>query len=222
MNKLTTIFQGPTGIALLGAVPALPGALVLGGILQGSNAQGMMHDLVQPEYFVSPEPIAIHIASGILFCVLAPLQFSTKLRMRYRTLHRVAGRIAIVAGLLFGLTAVLLIGLPPASPDAWLHYAGMTFASLGVCVSLCMAFLTIRRGDVLRHRQWMRRVIAFGLFGASRALFEATVMPLMGANTIVGEGISVWLAIALNLYVAERLSRSDGKKPRPHLSAETP
>ena len=164
MNKLTTTLQGPTGIALLGAVPALPGALVLGGILQGSNAQGVMHDLVQPEYFTSPEPIAIHIASGILFCVLAPLQFSTKLRMRYRKLHRVAGRIAMIAGLLFGLTAVLLMGLPPASADAWLHYAGMTFAGLGVCFSLCMAFLTIRRGDVVRHRQWMRRVIAFGLF----------------------------------------------------------
>lgn len=212
MTRLRTTLQGPTGIALLGAVPALPGALVLGGILQGSDAQGMLRELVQPHYFASPEPIAVHIASGILFCALAPLQFSAGLRIRYRKLHRVAGRIAMIAGLLFGLTAMFLMGQPPASPQAWLHYAGMNLAGFGVCFSLCMSFWTIRRGDVGRHRQWMRRAIAFGLLGASRILFEVTVMPLTGSNTTIGEGISVWLSVALNLWVAERLYRSDKRR----------
>ena len=211
MNKLRTTVQGPTGIALMGAVPALPGTLVLAGILQGSDAQGMWRDLVQPHYLTAPEPIALHIASGILFCVLAPMQFSTKLRTRYRKLHRVAGRVAMIAGLLFGLTAMFLTGPPPSAPQEWLHYTGMTLAGFGVCASLSMSFFTIVRGDVSRHRQWMRRVIAFGLFGATRIPFEATVMPLVGSNTAIGEGISVWLAVALNLLVAERLSKSDRK-----------
>lgn len=209
MGKLGTTLQGPTGIALPGAVPALPGALVLGGILQGAAARGVMHDLVQPHYFASPEPIAIHIAAGIVFCVLAPLQFSARLRMRYRRLHRAAGRVSMIAGLLFGLSAIFLMGPPPVAPEAWLHYAGMSLAGFGVCVSMCMAFLTIRKGDVIGHRQWMRRVIAFGLFGASRVLFEATILPLAGSESAIGEGLSVWLALALNLSVAERLSRTD-------------
>ncbi|MEY1554705.1 DUF2306 domain-containing protein [Yoonia sp. R2331] len=203
--------RGPLGIALLGAVPALPGAFVLAGILQGPDTKGFLHDMVQLHYFASPEPIALHIASGILFCVLAPLQFSSRLRMRYRKLHRVAGRVAMIAGLLFALTAVLLMGRPPAAPELWLHYAAMNVGGLGAGLSLCLSFLAIRRGDIVYHRQWMRRAIAFGLLGASRILFDLILIPIFGYETPTSEGTSIWLAIALNLFVAERLSKSDRK-----------
>ena len=132
--------RGPLGIALLGAVPALPGAFVLAGILQGPNTTGFLRDMVQPLYFTSPEPIVIHIASGILFCCLAPFQFSTQLRMRYRKLHRIAGRVAVIAGLLFAFTAVLLMGRPPAAPELWLHYSAMSVGGGGAGLSLCLSF----------------------------------------------------------------------------------
>lgn len=209
MKPRRTALRGPLGIALLGAVPALPGAFVLAGILQGSDAKGMLFDMVQPHYFASPEPIVVHISSGIFFCILAPLQFSTRLRMRYRKLHRIAGRVTIVAGLLFALTAVVLMGLPPATPELWLHYAAMNVGGFGVGLSLCLSFLAIRRGDVIYHRQWMRRAIAFGLLGASRILFDLILIPIVGYETPTSEGMSVWLAMALNLIVAEHLSRSD-------------
>jgi uncharacterized membrane protein len=205
-SRLT--LRGPLGIALLGSVPALPGALVLAGILQGAGAAGVFHDLVQPHYFVSPVPITLHIASGILFCVLAPFQFSTRLRIRYRKLHRVGGRVTMVAGLLFAITAIVLMGRPPAAPELWLHYTAMSVGGLGAGLSLCLSFLAIRRGDANSHRQWMRRAIAFGLLGASRILFDLILIPIFGYETPTSEGLSVWLAIGLNLLVAERLSRS--------------
>ncbi len=203
--------RGPFGIALLGAVPALPGAFVLLGILQGPNGMGFMHDMVQPHYFTSPEPIVIHIASGILFCCLAPFQFSPRLRMRYRKLHRIAGRAAVIPGLLFALTAVLLMGWPPTAPELWLHYAAMNAGGLGVGLSLCLSFSAIRRGDVSSHQQWMRRAIAFGLLGASRILFDLILIPVFGYETPTSEGLSVWLALALNLFVAERLPRASNR-----------
>ena len=169
---------------------------------------GFLYDMVQPHYFTSPEPIVIHIAFGILFCVLAPFQFSARLRMRYRKLHRVAGRIALIAGLLFALTAIWLMGLPPAAPELWLHYSAMNVGGLGVGFSLCLSFSAIRRGDISSHQQWMRRAIAFGLLGASRILFDLILVPIFGYETPTSEGLSVWLAIALNLIVAERLSKS--------------
>ena len=200
--------QGPIGIALLGAVPAIPGAFVLAGILQGSGTKGFLHDMVQPHYFAAPEPIALHIASGTLFCVLAPLQFSVRLRMRFRKLHRIAGRVAMIAGLLFALTAIWLMGLPPAKPELWLHYTAMNAGGIGVSVSLGLSFMAIRRGEVSSHQQWMRRAIAFGLLGASRILFDLILIPIVGYETPTSEGISVWLALALTLFVAERLSKS--------------
>lgn len=203
--------RGPLGIALLGAVPALPGAFVLAGILQGPDAAGMLHDLVQPHYFVSPAPIILHIACGIFFCCLAPFQFSMRLRMRYRKLHRTAGRVAMVAGLLFAFTAIALMGRPPAAPELWLHYTAMSVGGFGAGLSLCLSFLAIRRGDVNSHRQWMRRAIAFGLLGVSRILFDLILIPIFGYETPTSDGLSVWLAIGLNLLVAERLSRSERK-----------
>jgi uncharacterized membrane protein len=171
----------------------------------------MLHDLVQPHYFVSPAPITLHIACGILFCCLAPFQFSTRVRMRYRKLHRAAGRVAMVAGLLFAFTAIALMGRPPAAPELWLHYTAMSVGGFGAGLSLCLSFLAIRRGDVNSHRQWMRRAIAFGLLGASRILFDLILIPIFGYETPTSEGLSVWLAIGLNLFVAERLSRSERK-----------
>jgi len=200
--------RGPLGIALLGAVPALPGAFVLAGILQGPDGMGFLHDMVQSHYFTSPETIVIHIASGIVFCILAPFQFSKRLRMRYRKLHRVKGRFAMVAGFLFALTAIVLMGRPPAAPELWLHYTAMNAGALGASLSLFLSFRAIRHGDVDAHRQWMRRAIAFGLLGASRILFDLILIPVFGYETPTSEGLSVWLAIALNLYVAERLSKS--------------
>lgn len=212
MSKSSKLaLQGPLGIALLGAVPALPGAFVLAGILQGPDGMGFLYDMVQPHFFASPEPIALHIASGILFCVLAPLQFSVRLRMRYRKLHRIAGRIALIAGLLFAVTAIWLMGLPPVAPELWLHYAAMSVGGLGVGLSLCLSFSAIRRGDVSSHQQWMRRAIAFGLLGASRILFDLILIPVFGYETPTSEGMSVLLAIALNLFVAERLSKASNR-----------
>lgn len=212
MSKSSRLaLRGPLGIALLGAVPALPGAFVLAGILQGPDGKGFLHEMVQPHYFDAPEPITVHIASGILFCFLAPFQFSTRLRMRYRKLHRIAGRIAMIAGLLFALTAIWLMGRPPAAPEQWLHYTAMNVGGFGTGLSLCLSFLAIRRGDVNAHRQWMRRAIAFGLLGASRILFDLILIPIFGYETPMSEGMSVLLALALNLFVAEGLSKPNNR-----------
>jgi len=117
----------------------------------------------------------------------------------------------MVAGLLFAITAIVLMGRPPAAPEFWLHYTAMSVGGFGAGLSLCLSFLAIRRGDVNSHRQWMRRAIAFGLLGASRILFDLILIPIFGYETPTSEGLSVWLAIGLNLFVAERLSRSDRK-----------
>ncbi len=114
----------------------------------------------------------------------------------------------MISGLVFALTAIALLGTLPATPQEWPGYIGLGFMGIGVCLSLCLSFLAIRRGDVIRHHQWMRRVIAFGLIAVSRILFDVILSPFFGAETPLGEGISIWLAIALNLFVAERLSKT--------------
>jgi hypothetical protein len=49
----------------------------------------------------------IHIVPGLVFMLLAPLQLSKKIRLRYPGFHRITGGIVLVCGLIIGSTALL-------------------------------------------------------------------------------------------------------------------
>lgn len=192
----------PLLVALMGAVPALPGALVLAGILAGPGAGGIFTDLVSPRYFAAPLPIALHIGTGILFCMLAPLQFSTRLRRRAPRWHRLAGRGALAAGLVFGMSALPILG-PISAEDGWLGHAGLAAGAVGFCVALGLSFVAILRRDIPAHRAWALRAVAIGLMGASRVLVEAVALLALDATSEELGGKEVWATIALNLLIVE-------------------
>lgn len=193
----------PVVVALLGAVPALPGALILAGILAGPDARGIFADVVNPRYFEVPAPIALHIAAGILFCLLAPLQFSARLRRYAPRWHRMAGRIAMVAGLVFGLSALPI--LPPRGETmGWLHQSGLVVASVAFAAALIRSYWAIRRRDIPAHRVWALRAVAIGLMGASRVLIETLAWLILGTVSEFTGGAVIWLAIGLNLLIVER------------------
>ena len=49
-----------------------------------------------------------HIVPGLLFMLLAPLQFIKKLRNNYPKVHRTIGYIVLVCGLIIGSTALIM------------------------------------------------------------------------------------------------------------------
>ncbi|HSY76377.1 MAG TPA: DUF2306 domain-containing protein, partial [Bacteroidia bacterium] len=50
----------------------------------------------------------IHIVPGLLFMLLAPLQFVKRLRSTYPRLHRLVGYIVFISGLIIGSTAIIM------------------------------------------------------------------------------------------------------------------
>ncbi len=101
-----------------------------------------------------------HILPGLLYLLLAPLQFWPGLRARRPRLHRWMGRVVVADGAVVGITAVVMsprMAIGGAVESA----ATMTFGLLFL-FALGRAFVEIRRGRVARHREWMIRAFAIG------------------------------------------------------------
>ena len=99
--------------------------------------------------------------------------------------------------LYFGLAA------PFAGEAEALVIAAVAALSL---ISVRRAYVAIRRGDVVRHREWMLRAYAIALGIASirvvGAVVDVALAPL-GVRSATGLVISLWLGWALTAGVAE-------------------
>jgi uncharacterized membrane protein len=146
----------------------------------------------------------IHIVPGLVFALLAPLQFVRTLRQRRPRLHRILGRVVLTAGLITGATALVMtsqMAIGGATERAATSLFGVLFL-----IALVKAFLSIRRRDVVHHREWMIRAFAIGIA-------VATVRPIVGmffatqrlTHLTPAEffGIAFWIGFLINLIAAE-------------------
>jgi uncharacterized membrane protein len=146
----------------------------------------------------------IHIVPGLLFVLLAPMQLMRSIRSRRANLHRWMGRVVVGAGMIIGVTALVM---SPQMAVGGLNETVVTtlFASLFL-VFLVKGFRAIRRRDVAAHREWMIRAFATGLA-------VATIRPIMGiffATRMLTHltpqqffGTAFWLGFTVQLLVAE-------------------
>jgi uncharacterized membrane protein len=146
----------------------------------------------------------VHIIPGLLFMVLGPLQFVRRLRNRRPALHRWTGRVVIVSGMIIGGTALVM------SPQMAIGGANETAATMFFATvflfALVKAFVSIRRGNVALHREWMIRAFAIGLA-------VATIRPIVGVFFATRRlthltphdffGTAFWLGFTIHLIAAE-------------------
>jgi len=154
----------------------------------------------------APHPFLtmLHIAPGLLFILLAPLQFVRRLRNRKPKLHRWIGRVVLVCGVIIGSSALVM------SPQMAIGGVNETAATMLFAIvflfSLSKAFLHIRRGRVALHREWMIRAFAVGFAVAS-------IRPIVGMFFATARlthltphdffGTAFWLGFTIQLMVAE-------------------
>ena len=157
-----------------------------------------------------------HIVPGLLFMLLAPLQFIKKLRNNYPKVHRTIGYIVLVCGLIIGSTA-LIMGFIMAIGGIVETLAITLYGTLFL-FSLTKAYFHIIKREIVLHREWMIRALAIGLavsttrpvvglfFGTSR-FTGLTVQQYFGA--------AFWIAFTLHIIVAEiwiRKTRGNNKQ----------
>ncbi len=147
----------------------------------------------------------VHILPGLLYLLLAPFQFSKKIRQRNISRHRRLGRVVIISGLVAGLTAFIMSLAMPSIGGVNQAAATLLF-SIFFLFALSKAYLLIRKGKPALHREWMIRAYAIGLA-------ITTIRPIVGiffaTSGFTGLtpyeffGTAFWIGFVLHLVVAE-------------------
>ncbi len=190
----------PLALLILGGLQVASGTFQLSLIQAGPSPQASI--FASPHYFEIPVPIVLHIVSGIVFSLLAPLQFSPSLRRRWPVWHRWSGRVIIISGALVAFSALWMNQNYPAF-GGWLKSAGIITFSLALLVALAVALLFIIRRNIPRHRAWMMRAMALGLGGATQRVFLLPIFIINGGLNEVTIGLGVWFGFLANLLVVE-------------------
>jgi hypothetical protein len=146
----------------------------------------------------------LHITPGLLFILLAPLQFVRRLRNRKPKLHRWIGRLVLVSGLIIGGSALVMS--PQMAIGGANETAATTLFAIVFLFSLIKAFLHVRRRRFALHREWMIRAFAVGFAVAS-------IRPIVGVFFATSRlthltphdffGTAFWLGFTIQLMVAE-------------------
>lgn len=196
----------PSGLIALAFIPVVAGAVRLtvvagGGPPTADNAR----------FFAAPIPVVLHIVSATVYSLLGAFQFAPGFRRRRPEWHRAAGCVLVVAGLvaaLSGLWMAVFYAIVPA--DSPLLHALRLFFGSAMALSILQGTLAIRRRDVVRHQDWMRRAFAIGLGAGTQALTQLPLLLLFGVPTEMTLALMMGAAWVMNLWVAEWLIRRAG------------
>ena len=173
-------------------------------------------DRFDRRYAADPVLTLLHILPGGVFLILAPLQFSSRLRSRYIQFHRWSGRILMLTGLA-AAAAGLYFGLRmpyggPGEATAVAFFGGLFVFAVG------RAFVAIRRHQVARHREWIIRAFAIAI-GISTVRVVAAVFDLVltpaGVRPPDLFALSLWTGWAITLGAGELWIRYTRYNDRP-------
>jgi len=136
-----------------------------------------------------------HAVAGATALLLAPFQFSARLRRRSPRLHRVLGRLYVAGVAVSAPTAVpvaVILGPPSLVMAAVIQ-------SCGWLVTTAVALYCVRRGDIRQHQEWMTRSYPFAMvFVLARAILAIPAVQALGE---VGFVSVVWSLIAAACFV---------------------
>jgi uncharacterized membrane protein len=136
-----------------------------------------------------------HGVAGAVALLLAPFQFSARLRRRSPRAHRVLGRLYAAGAAISAPLAIpvaVILGPPTLVMAAAIQ-------STGWIVTTALGVYCVRRGDIRQHREWMTRSYPFAMvFVVARAVLAIPAVRALGEPAFVSV---VWSCIALACFV---------------------
>lgn len=139
-------------IAAFSVIPYLTSSLPALG--SGGSALGA-HYAQQPVWV--QVVFYVHVVAGGIALVLGPFQFARGLRERRARVHRVTGRVLVIAML---VAAAAGLTLSPVNSGGLVGTLGFGTLALLWGTFTILGFAAIRRRDVTAHRRWMIRAFA--------------------------------------------------------------
>ncbi len=157
-----------------------------------------------PGFYEFPVTISLHVGLGGVFLGLALLQMSSRMRGAFPRVHRVLGRVTVIAGVVSGVTAVFAIVLFPFSGSGMVFFVA-PFA-IYFAVALVRGFVSARQRRFVEHRRWMIRAFALASAIATQRLILLPILAVFGTaeSTIRWASMSAFtLAFIIHSIAAE-------------------
>jgi uncharacterized membrane protein len=199
------IFARPMGLACLLLMLTFIPIFAAGLRMYQVPTQQLPPDAIK--FATVPWSLFMHALGGALFGLLGPVQFAGVLRHRFGWLHRMTGRVFVVAGLMLSLSSLRLVA---AFPDAstWVLVSARVLAGLAVGGALIRALIAIRRHDIVGHRGWMIRAYAIGMGSATISFIMLPIFLITG-RAVEGYGADMLFVAswATNIAIAEWVIR---------------
>jgi uncharacterized membrane protein len=182
---------------------------------------------LNPATFIPPQvgtylahlgPLLLHVGGGVAALALGPWQFWGALRARRPWLHRLIGRVYLVAVLAAGAGGLMLAPLSIGGP---LAHLGFTAMAVLVLSASALAYVSIIRGRIAAHRMWMIRSYAM-IFSAVSFRLWLGMLGLTGLPFDQGYAVGSWAAWLINLLAAEVLIGALALRPRPRPATAIP
>jgi Predicted membrane protein (DUF2306) len=154
-----------------------------------------------------PWSLFFHSLGGMAFGLLGPVQFAGAIKRRFGKLHRISGRIFVLAGMMLGLSALrLLIKFPDAS--TWVLVSARATAGLALIAALTLALIAITHRDIAKHQTWMIRAYAIGMGPATISFIQLPIFLITGkpVEGYLADSLFV-LSWVINLSIAEWVIR---------------
>jgi uncharacterized membrane protein len=148
--------------------------------------------------------IRLHIVLAIIALIAGPLGLSKRIRTKRPALHRWNGRIYVLS---------IVLNIIPGYYVSFYANGGF-WSVIGFLVLNTLWFLTtvngyrfIRKGQVRQHRDWVLR--SFFLTFANLTIYFVVTIFHKGVGLQYGLSytFAVWLAVTLNLLLAELVIR---------------
>jgi uncharacterized membrane protein len=145
--------------------------------------------------------LSAHLAGGLTALALGPWQLNRRLRDRAIGWHRRMGRAYAGAVLVGGVGA---LGLAPFSQQGLVTHLGFGMLAVLWLTATLQAYLHIRAGDQVAHREWMIRSYAL-TFAAVTLRIYLPISQLAGIPFADAYQAVAWVCWVPNLIVAEWL-----------------
>jgi uncharacterized membrane protein len=144
--------------------------------------------------------LLVHITGGMVALLIGPWQFSQRLRQRHLQLHRLLGRVYLIA-VLCGSLAAFRLAVTTTFGAMW----GFSLFSMALAWITCasMAFYAVKQRQIQVHQEWMVRtyVVTFG-FVTFRLLNDIGPTSRIGSDAERGD-VYIWACWVLPLLAAE-------------------
>lgn len=139
-----------------------------------------------------------HIIPGGIAMLAGWTQFSQRIRNKRVSIHRLLGKIYVIAGLIAGFAGFAIAWAATGGP-----VAKSGFATLGVLwvISTLGAYLHIRAGRVDQHEKWMIYSYALCFAAVTLRLYMPFLIAMTG-DFIPAYRIVAWLCWVPNLIFA--------------------